>query len=89
MNYPVKTLEIKAARMRLGYSQKDVADELGISASAYEKKERGVAKFSTDEVFDLAKTLGLSLNQTDDYLLGGRLNVFFANELPNGRAETV
>ena len=42
----IKTYEVKAARVRLGYTQKEVADKLGMSEQMYQKKESGHARFS-------------------------------------------
>lgn len=71
----MKPLEIKGARTRLGYKQKYVAEQLGMSVSSYQKKESGAVKFSDEEKAKLAILLQLSLAQTNDYLYDGLLPI--------------
>ena len=71
----MKPLEIKGARTRLGYKQKFVAEQLGMSVSSYQKKESGSVKFSDEEKIKLAALLELSLTQTNDYLYDGLLPI--------------
>lgn len=71
----MNALEIKAARARLGYRQRHMANYLGISVPAYNRKENGKARFSDHEKVELAKLLGFSLVQTNDYLYDGILPI--------------
>lgn len=71
----MKPLEIKGARARLGFTQKDVADKLGISLASYQKKECGSVRFSDDEKVGLTKVLGLSADQMNEYLYDGKLPI--------------
>ena len=71
--------EIKAARVRCGYTQKDVAEELGISCSSYSDKERGKTGFTDEEKTHISIMLRLSLHQFND--------IFFEGKLPKGTIE--
>ena len=67
---------IRGARSAFGFSQKQMADALGISESSYQKKEAGDIRFSDGEKVMVAKILGLSMDQVNQ--------IFFGGELPNG-----
>lgn len=67
---------IRGARSAFGFSQKQMADALGISESSYQKKEAGDIQFSDGEKVMVAKILGLSMDQVNQ--------IFFGGELPNG-----
>ena len=69
----MKKLEIKAARTRLGLSQKDVAQQIGMSPGSYQKRESGVVDFAPKEMVALANVLGLNINQVNDFLFDGEL----------------
>ena len=71
----MKPLEIKGARVRLGYTQQDVADRLGLSLSSYKGREDGKTKFTIEEVPKLAEILELSMGQINDFLFDGELPV--------------
>ncbi len=67
-------LEIKGARVRLGYKQRDVADYLKISTNSYRKKESGIVRFTDDEKVKIARLFGWD---------GPMVNrIFFNGELP-------
>lgn len=70
-----KPNEIKGARSRLGLTQKYMADGLGLSEASYGKKERGEVEFTFAEVPRVARMLGLSWKQVNDF--------FFDGEMPN------
>ena len=72
----IKTFEIKAARIRLGYTQKKIADKLGMSEQTYQKKESGHARFSDSEKIALGKELGLTFAQLNSYLYDGIFDMF-------------
>lgn len=71
----MKPLEIKGARTRLGISQSEVADQLGIESKTYQKKESGKLPFTETQKFQLAKILGLNPVQVDDWLFDGQFGV--------------
>ena len=70
---------IRGARNAFGFSQKQMADALGISVSSYQKKEAGDIRFSDGEKVMVAKILGLSMDQVNQ--------IFFGGELPNGNRD--
>ena len=71
----MKPLEIKGARTRLGYTQKFVSEQLGMSVPSYRKKESGAVKFSDEEKVKRSALLELSLHQINDYLYDGLLPI--------------
>ncbi len=75
VNAIMMSLEIKGARTRLGFKQNEVADQLGISLSSYQKKESGQIPFTEAQKFQLAKILKLTPMQTDDWLFDGQFGV--------------
>ncbi|MEZ3438053.1 MAG: helix-turn-helix transcriptional regulator [Oscillospiraceae bacterium] len=72
----MKSLELKAARVRRGYTQIDAAKALGISVTAYCDKEKGKREFDDSQKLLLIGFLGLSLQETND--------IFYDGELPSG-----
>ena len=50
----MKPLEIKGARARLGFTQKYMAEKLGLTEVSYGRKERGEVEFTLDEVPEVA-----------------------------------
>ena len=71
----MKPLEIKGARTRLGFTQKFMAEQLDISVDTYRKKERGSIKFADDEKVAVAKLLGLTAEQVNDFFFDGQLPI--------------
>lgn len=71
----MKPLEIKGARTRLGYKQQFVADYLDMSVDSYRKKESGRVNFADVEKVNLAKLLGLTPEQMNDWLYDGLLPI--------------
>ena len=69
----MKTLEVKAARVRMGYSQKQLADKVGITLASYRNKENGLSPFRDDEKIIMARELQLTLQQVNDYFFDGML----------------
>ena len=51
--FPGALVNLKMMRIKQGLSQKDVADNIFISATSYNSKENGKAPFSQWEVDDL------------------------------------
>lgn len=72
----MKSLELKGARVRRGYTQTDAAKALGISVTAYSDKETGKREFDDNQKLLLIRLLGLSLQETND--------IFYDGGLPNG-----
>lgn len=71
----MKPLEIKGARTRLGYTQKYMAEQLGMSVFSYQKKESGQVKFAEEEKMKVGKILQLTLEQFNDFLFDGMLPI--------------
>lgn len=71
----MKSLEVKAARVRLGYRQSHVAEYLGIATPTYCRKENGYAKFTDQERAKLVALFGFDLKQANEYLYDGTLPV--------------
>ena len=71
----MKPLEIKGARTRLGYTQQYMADRLKISLDTYRKKEKGVIKFADSEKVVVARLLGLTAQQVNDFFFDGQLPI--------------
>jgi len=69
----MKPLEIKGARTRLGYTQRYMAKQLGITEASYHKKESGRVRFTDPEKVILAGVLELSFTQFNDFLFDGKL----------------
>lgn len=63
---------LKAARVRLGYTQKEVAKQLGIGETSYVHRENGKQEFTVSEVNRLRKVLKLS-----NYDI---IDIFFPND---------
>lgn len=53
---------IRAHRKRLGMSQSQLADALGLMFQQVQKYERGSNRVSASKLFDIAQTLGLSIS---------------------------
>ncbi len=69
----LKSREIKAARVRNGYSQKDMGVMLGIPTSTYASKENGESPFTDDQKVKIIKILKLTPSQLNDFLYDGIL----------------
>jgi transcriptional regulator with XRE-family HTH domain len=53
-------ITVKAARVNAGFTQKEVAERLGLSVNGYAKKENGKAKFYVDEIMLLSELFNVS-----------------------------
>ncbi len=71
----MNTLEIKGARTRLGYTQRDMAEMLGLTEGSYQKRESGAVEFKHEEVIRLAEILHLTIRQVNDFIFDGKLPV--------------
>lgn len=76
----MKPREIKGARARLGYTQKFMAESLGMSYHSYEKKESGKVRFTDVEKAKLAVVLELTPVQLNDFLYDGLLPIGNTNQ---------
>lgn len=66
--------ELKAARVRHGFTGKESADALGLTVDGYFKKEYGAASISLNNAYKLTRLYGLSLEEF--------VKIFFDGELP-------
>jgi len=71
----MKPLELKAERVRRGYTQKDVAEGIGMKLASYNKKENGVNEFSDLEKKQLSDFLGFTPYQLNYILYDGLLPI--------------
>lgn len=71
----MKPREIKGARARLGYTQQFMADQLEMNYHSYRKKESGAVRFTDKEKIQLARILGLTPWEMNDYLFDGKLPI--------------
>ena len=69
----MKPNKVKALRYQLGLSQKDVADELGITAQQYYRKENGKNKFDDVEKSKLRAILKLNIDDWNNLFYDGIL----------------
>ena len=53
----MKQNKLIAWRKYSGFTQKDMADKLGITWRTYSNKERGITQFKLEEMFAIAKIL--------------------------------
>ncbi|SHK45592.1 helix-turn-helix domain-containing protein [Tepidibacter formicigenes] len=65
--------ELKSARVKNGYTQKDLAKELCLGTTSYTKRENGQISFTVDEVCLLREKLSLS----DEEII----KIFFKNNV--------
>ena len=71
----MNSLKLEFARRAKGKTRKDMADAIGKTENAWNKKERGEVAFSDEEKVIVARELGLTLEQSNE--------IFFDGELPN------
>lgn len=55
---------IKEIRLSKGYSQENMAMDLGLSQSQYSRRENGAIEFSLEEIRKICKILNLDIYQT-------------------------
>ncbi|MPN14799.1 hypothetical protein SDC9_162128 [bioreactor metagenome] len=65
---------LKAARVKLGYSTGDMANEINKCRSSYIKKENGDVVFTDQEIFLVSQKLLLTMEDVND--------IFFDSKLP-------
>ena len=66
---------IRAARARLGLTQDDVAEKMGMCLSSYCKRETGRVLMTAEECCALADILGLNLEEANEILFDGMLPI--------------
>lgn len=71
MNYKL----LKSKRVLKGFTQKDVAEKLGVSGKTYNHKEQGKIVFKPNEIISVSKILDLTISDINE--------IFFNNNLPN------
>ena len=69
----MKELELKGARTRLGLTQRDLAQRIGMSEGSYQKRESKVQDFKLNDVAAIAMVLGLKMQQVNDIFFDGNL----------------
>lgn len=74
-------MELKFARMRKGFSQREMACIIRRSLDSYSKKERGEVSFFPDEIVAATQKLELSFDQFN--------NIFFDGDLPFRNLESM
>ena len=57
MSTTVKRTKLKGYRVMLGKTQQDMADMFGITKQAYSAKERGISRFSDEEMITIKNML--------------------------------
>jgi transcriptional regulator with XRE-family HTH domain len=70
VNYKRVLLNLRAIRINQGYSQKDVAEQLGLSQNAYSKIELGYTKVTLDTLVQICNLLELEFKRFIDMLSG-------------------
>ncbi|EQB4335474.1 helix-turn-helix transcriptional regulator [Clostridium botulinum] len=60
---PESNINLKILRLKYGLSQKDAANLLGITTSAYNRKENGIRSFTVDEAGILAKAFSTTVDE--------------------------
>lgn len=53
-------MDLKKIRKEKGFTQSDVAKQVGVSLTSYQLWERGVSKPNPDNFFKLVEVLGIS-----------------------------
>ncbi len=66
--------ELKAARVRQGKTQVDIAKALGITEVAYNRKENGRSLFSLVDIQKLAEAINLEDSQIISIFFNRKLN---------------
>lgn len=69
-------MKLREARLRKGYSQKNVADMLGVERTTYVKYETGAAEPTIRNLIRIADYFGVTL----DYLADHETDTFFVTD---------
>jgi transcriptional regulator with XRE-family HTH domain len=70
VNYKRILLNLRAIRINQGYSQKDVAEKMGLSQNAYSKIELGYTKITLDALVEIGDLFELEFKLFIDMLSG-------------------
>lgn len=60
-------LVLKQVRERCGYTQRQLADELGVKVATYRTWEQGSVKLTLENAFNIANVLGCTPNDLCDW----------------------
>jgi len=71
---------IKELRLSRGYSQENIAMDLGLSQSQYSRRENGAIEFSLEEIRKICKILDLDIHQTVINLISNPQDVLTEGE---------
>ena len=71
---------IKALRLSRGYSQENMAMDLGLSQSQYSRRENGAIEFSLEEIRKICKILDLDIHRTVINLISNPRDVLTEGE---------
>lgn len=74
----LKAYALKAERYRVGLTQRQVGEELGITENSYQMKESGKSPFTVKEIVLLSKLYCMTYEKVND--------IFFDNQLPIGNS---
>ena len=66
-------MELKIARIRKEFTQKELAEKLGMAEVSYNRKEQGIREFSRDEIEKLALLLSLDMDKVNEIFFNGKL----------------
>lgn len=60
---------LKSKRVLNGFTQEQIATQIGINTKSYNLKENGKNRFSLEEVVKVSETLELTLEEVNDIFL--------------------
>lgn len=69
----VDLLRVKAERVAKGYTQAQLAKQMGLARGQYNKRENGKISFTADELITLADLLGYNRDE---------IGIFFKQTVP-------
>jgi DNA-binding XRE family transcriptional regulator len=67
------TLKLKGVRVKCGYTQEQLAQEIGITAKTYNRKELGITEFSRDEILIIIEKLFLDIHMVNEIFFGNQI----------------
>lgn len=65
----MEVMLLKSKRALNGFTQEEIANEIGISTKSYNLKENGKRNFSLKEAATISQFLNLSLKEVNDIFL--------------------
>jgi transcriptional regulator with XRE-family HTH domain len=66
---------LKSKRVLKGFTQREIAEKLGVTEKTYNHKEQGKVVFKPTEIVITSGVLGLTISEVNE--------IFFNNNLPN------